>query len=497
MFFWAKAAAARSRRGRASSAGAEFEDILSKARELADSIPCGEREWRGRRFEFCFDSLSAVHALCSGQRHNRSPTDAVQLLQEMLLFGLIERVSKRKDEYTGQTRIHTTSIKVSSHTYYRFNMRKIAERNLVVKVVDAGEDATIVLALAGQAHMVSVGDTCVFGFHQMYPTLSLSVEEATTGTAVASRDMEVKVVENLSTTSDEDKLEALRVDDLSTFDADRDVQARTYRLDSTSSNNVSLAVFAKVNEMDEFASTEGNFETRTWRVCVHIDQVRGAQSRISRLLPGKVVIECGAKVVWLENNHALKIPTVNKEDDRFTSPRQKSRQTKGANFDGERLVVVAAAPRQHAVLRVSVYERLKTDLTRTRRLGVATIPLSDVPISEEPVDEDDDNEDGHRLPKKRTLQLRTGSGSKNGLVVCSVSMMPLLTEDFPADLSARFGFGLRAAVAFLAVLFVLLCALLPRGFLDATLCYSPLLAIVLYVQSPTICASVSAAGKLL
>ena len=117
---------------------------------------------------------------------------------------------------------------------------------------------------------------------------------------------------------------------------------------------------------------------------------RGARSAARCSVPivikSQVVLEVGAKISF-ENTTTTSTKTTRKLDSlaKFTRPKVKDYATDGADFNGERLVVAACVPRSSAHLRVSVYERLKTDLVKTRRLGIATIPLDEVPVLSAPL----------------------------------------------------------------------------------------------------------------
>ena len=118
-----------------------------------------------------------------------------------------------------------------------------------------------------------------------------------------------------------------------------------------------------------------DLESRTWRVYARVGEVRGARCSVPIVIKSQVVLEVGAKISF-ENTTTTSTKTTRKLDSlaKFTRPKVKDYATDGADFNGERLVVAACVPRSSAHLRVSVYERLKTDLVRTRRLGIATIP---------------------------------------------------------------------------------------------------------------------------
>ena len=129
-----------------------------------------------------------------------------------------------------------------------------------------------------------------------------------------------------------------------------------------------------------------DLESRTWRVYARVGEVRGARCSVPIVIKSQVVLEVGAKISF-ENTTTTSTKTTRKLDSlaKFTRPRVKDYATDGADFNGERLVVAACVPRSSAHLRVSVYERLKTDLVRTRRLGIATIPLDEVPVLSAPL----------------------------------------------------------------------------------------------------------------
>ena len=124
-----------------------------------------------------------------------------------------------------------------------------------------------------------------------------------------------------------------------------------------------------------------DLESRTWRVYARVGEVRGALCRSHRHQePSR---PRGRRKDSFENTTTTSTKTTRKLDSfaKFTRPRVKDYATDGADFNGERLVVAACVPRSSAHLRVSVYERLKTDLVRTRRLSIATIPLDEVPCA--------------------------------------------------------------------------------------------------------------------
>ena len=124
-------------------------------------------------------------------------------------------------------------------------------------------------------------------------------------------------------------------------------------------------------------------EKRTWRVYARVGEVSGAKCNVPIVIKSQVVLEVGAKISFgASTTTATSLTKGIQSLTRFTRPKVKDYGTDGADFGGERLVVAACVPRAGAQLRVSVYERLKTDLIRTRRLGIATIPLCDVPVYE-------------------------------------------------------------------------------------------------------------------
>lgn len=148
-----------------------------------------------------------------------------------------------------------------------------------------------------------------------------------------------------------------------------------------------------------------DLEDRTWRVYARVGEVRGAHCSVPIIIKNQVVLEVGAKIshgstTTTSTKNTRKLDSLAK----FTRPRVKDYKTDGADFAGERLVVAACVPRSSAHLRVSVYERLKTDLVRTRRLGIATIPLDEVPVLSAPLSRSQD-----ALPRRASVVAFLGS----------------------------------------------------------------------------------------
>ena len=163
-------------------------------------------------------------------------------------------------------------------------------------------------------------------------------------------------------------------------------QARRLR-DATRGVRRTDVVNASGNVADlGLGSLRRDLESRTWRVYARVGEVRGARCSVPIVIKSQVVLEVGAKISF-ENTTTTSTKTTRKLDSlaKFTRPRVKDYATDGADFNGERLVVAACVPRSSAHLRVSVYERLKTDLVKTRRLGIATIPLDEVPVLSAPL----------------------------------------------------------------------------------------------------------------
>ncbi|KAJ1456947.1 hypothetical protein M885DRAFT_563560 [Pelagophyceae sp. CCMP2097] len=110
-----------------------------------------------------------------------------------------------------------------------------------------------------------------------------------------------------------------------------------------------------------------DLEAVKWRVYAHVHSVAGAQSGVlipTDFLRSQVVLEVVASVQGVEA---------------CSKPVAKDFRVQGAAFQ-ERLALEGAFERRHAHLKLAVYERLKTDLTRTRRLGYVKVPLADVPL---------------------------------------------------------------------------------------------------------------------
>ena len=82
------------------------------------------RRYRLRHYEDVFVSSEAVTALVRPWPMNggtespicRDEVAAVQLLESMMQLKFIERVSKKTDEFTGLSKRHATTFKVSPHT---------------------------------------------------------------------------------------------------------------------------------------------------------------------------------------------------------------------------------------------------------------------------------------------------------------------------------------------------------------------------------------------
>ena len=129
-----------------------------------------------------------------------------------------------------------------------------------------------------------------------------------------------------------------------------------------------------------------DLESRTWRVYARVGEVRGARCSVPIVIKSQVVLEVGAKISF-ENTTTTSTKTTRKLDSlaKFTRPRVKDYATDGADFNGERLVVAACVPRSSAHLRVSVYERLKTDLVKNATVGHRDDTLDEVPVLSAPL----------------------------------------------------------------------------------------------------------------
>ncbi|KAJ8603768.1 hypothetical protein CTAYLR_000320, partial [Chrysophaeum taylorii] len=533
-----------------------YETVRSKASQLAKSIDVGLRSWRGKQYEEVFDSSTAVRNLCRF-KICADVAEALDTMQAMLSFGFIERMSKRSDQVTGLSWRHATLVKISYHTFYRFNLREIGKWQLYVEVlgvrgVAEGANATVTLAAAGQSRSVALrpasgsdalvpaspdGDRFVCGFEDEYfgsdvpSRRQLHVRIQVSNAEVASHSFDLDLIDDISRMpgwrdNDEDDVDGSRLPALVARSLrDIDMLAKTgperwYSVssvlarrrsfplvkplvpatrattaqdedqeDPTGRVKVWLGVFALRNDTQRRETrprVARDIETRAWRVYVRVNEVRGAHCRVPIIMRSQVVLQVGAKVKWKQAHRFLKIPVVESKSTLFTGPRRKDYQKDGADFDGARLVVTATAPRQHGVLRVSVYERLKTDLTRTRRLGVATVPLAEVPIVPPRPSIESAAEAVQMVfdePAPRTLELRTSHGTRNGTLSCTVWMAPVIADAPPLFLQTIVKYRTILVVA-LAALFIVLAHTLPRGFLDALLVYAPLIAVKLYIEAP-------------
>ncbi|KAH8063797.1 hypothetical protein JL722_2986 [Aureococcus anophagefferens] len=102
--------------------------------------------------------------------------------------------------------------------------------------------------------------------------------------------------------------------------------------------------------------------------CEHRAEHALGQGDGRRRLRGGVVLEFGSKIAGTE---------------RLTVARQKKDfSSDGCDFGGQRLRNVGLVARRNAQVKFTLYERLKTDLTKTRTLGNVSVPLSDVPVLE-------------------------------------------------------------------------------------------------------------------
>ncbi|KAJ1462401.1 hypothetical protein M885DRAFT_505209 [Pelagophyceae sp. CCMP2097] len=166
------------------------------------------------------------------------------------------------------------------------------------------------------------------------------------------------------------------------------------------------------DDFDEVRDTE----PQTWQLFSRVDRVEHCRSGVPILIASHVRLEVVSKFAGNED---------------CTPLLQKDAASEGADFKGRRLVNVGHARRSNATYRVEVWERLKTDFNRVRRLGYVEVPLSDVPIL---------NMHGtpaslvrREPPMKRYDVIRRSldgtSETKNGSIFCSIWMAPVLASD--------------------------------------------------------------------
>ena len=188
------------------------------------------------------------------------------------------------------------------------------------------------------------------------------------------------------------------------------------------------------------------------------------------LVKSQVVLEFGSKIAATE---------------RLTVARQKDFSSDGCDFGGQRLRNVGLIARRNAQVKFTLYERLKTDLTKTRTLGNVSVPLSDVPVLEPHKGRGVLAKHREPSPQRYDLTYRRiidGSEIKNGTVYLSVWMSPLLSvSDFARYFAKALRWGFWAAfvglTAGLAYAF-------RGGLFEACLFVSPLPILLLLMEAP-------------
>ncbi|KAH8076245.1 hypothetical protein JL721_237 [Aureococcus anophagefferens] len=216
--------------------------------------------------------------------------------------------------------------------------------------------------------------------------------------------------------------------------------------------------------------SEKQNSVQNWRVYARVHKCEGSKSGVPILVKSQVVLEFGSKIAATE---------------RLTVARQKDFSSDGCDFGGQRLRNVGLVARRNAQVKFTLYERLKTDLTKTRTLGNVSVPLSDVPVLEPHKGRGVLAKHREPSPQRYDLTYRRiidGSEIKNGTVYLSVWMSPLLSvSDFARYFAKALRWGFWAAfvglTAGLAYAF-------RGGLFEACLFVSPLPILLLLMEAP-------------
>ncbi|KAH8059912.1 hypothetical protein JL720_13722 [Aureococcus anophagefferens] len=374
------------------------------------------RTYRWRRYDDVFSSGEAVAALSrgAGGAPGLLPDAAAAevALQAMMDYGFISRVSKKNDELLGLNEAHATVFKAAGVSHdVAIKQRAAAVGSGAADAAATGDDGDDGDGEGrSYAPVSSSGDAFVCGLNEEELELHgrrLRRDEPLAGagsppaTSRASRDDEprrqdsktskvlskvTRAVTSLANPqarrrSFQDLYHSAMSPGRGSNDDDGDVPSLPVLAfhDGDAEDDTARAQRARgaARRQRRGAPRRGEADGALYAP----GEVSGAKCNVPIVIKSQVVLEVGAKISFgASTTTATSLTKGIQSLTRFTRPKVKDYGTDGADFGGERLVVAACVPRAGAQLRVSVYERLKTDLIRTRRLGIATIPLCDLSV---------------------------------------------------------------------------------------------------------------------